>query len=106
YEHVWTFRKRNGSKEEFVNDRKLSQRGVIGEDWKSAAKIDQHCAAFPVELPEWAIKVYSQENDIVCDPFAGSCTTAIACLNLNRRFICFEKEEKYVELATTRLEEA
>src|SRR5690606_36908106 len=28
YEHVWTFRKRNGSKKEFVNDRKLSQRGV------------------------------------------------------------------------------
>ena len=57
YEHIWTFRKRNGSKEEFVNDRKLSQRGVIGEEWRSSAGLGKHCAAFPVGLPTWAIKV-------------------------------------------------
>jgi DNA modification methylase len=104
YEHIWTFRKRNGNKTEFVNDRKLSQRGVIGEDWKSQAGLGKHCAAFPLELPEWAIKVYSKKGDTVLDPFIGSGTTAIACINTGRNFIGIEKEQKYVELARRRVE--
>lgn len=105
YEYIWTFRKKNGSKEEFVNDRKLSQRGVIGENWTSEAGINKHCAAFPVELPEWAIDVYSQqEGEIVLDPFMGSGTTALACINKNRRYIGFEIEREYVEIANKRLD--
>jgi len=104
YEHIWTFRKKNGEKTEFVTDRKLSQRGVIGEDWSSPARIDKHCASFPVELPEWAIKVYSKnKDDIVLDPFAGFCTTGIACKNLNRQYILIEKNKDYYELAQFRL---
>jgi len=103
YEHIWTFRK-HGNKTEFVNDRKLSQRGVLGEDWTSPAKIDKHCAAFPIELPEWAIKVYSKnENDIVLDPFIGSGTTAVACINLNRAYVGFELSEKYLKIANERI---
>jgi len=104
YEHVWTFRKRNGSKAEFVNDRKLSQRGVIGDDWTSSARLDDHCAAFPVELPLWAIRVYSQhDHDLVLDPFAGSGTTGVACKQLGRRFILIEKETEYCDMARQRL---
>lgn len=107
YEHVWTFRKRNGSKAEFVNDRKLSQRGVIGDDWTSSARLDNHCAAFPVELPLWAIRVYSQhDHDLVLDPFAGSGTTGVACKQLGRRFILIEKETEYCDMARQRLERA
>ena len=87
YEHIWTFRKHNGSKEEFVNDRKLSQRGVLGEDWSSPAKLAIHCAAFPVELPLWAINVYSKPGDLVCDPFTGSGTTGVAAKIAHRRFV-------------------
>lgn len=105
YEYIWTFRKKNGSKEEFVNDRKLSQRGVIGEDWKSPAGLEKHCAAFPVELPDWAIKVYTRnEDDIVFDPFMGSGTTAVAALKNKRPFLGFETESKYIEIANKRIE--
>jgi len=107
YEYVWTFRKKNGSRNEFVNDRKLSQRGVIGDDWTSSARIDKHCAAFPIELPLWAIRVYSQHaRDLVLDPFAGSGTTGVACRQLGRKFILIEKETKYYDMASQRLERA
>lgn len=103
YEHIWTFRKRNGSKIEFVNDRKLSQRGVVGEEWKGSAGISKHCAAFPVGLPKWAIEVYSHPGDLVLDPFGGSGTTGVACLELDRRFILIEKNAEYCEYARERL---
>lgn len=99
YEHIWTFRKKNGSNKEIVNDRKLSQRGVVGEDWSGAAKIDEHCAAYPVELPMWAIRVYSQEGDTVLDPFTGSGTTGVAAKMLKRNFIGCEISDKYHALA-------
>lgn len=103
YEHIWTFRKM-GSKEEFVNDRKLSQRGVLGEDWKSPAKLSVHCAAFPIELPTWAIKVlYSRDGDVVLDPFMGSGTTALACIKEKRHFIGFEIDKKYYDIANERI---
>lgn len=49
------------------------------------------------------IKNISQENDIVFDGFSGSGTTAIACHDLNRRFICIEKDKSYWELSNKRL---
>jgi modification methylase len=98
YEHVWTFRKKNGSKQEFVTDRKLTQRGVIGENWTSKADIKTHCAAFPVELPEWAISVYSQnEDDVIFDMFSGSGTTGLACIKQNRNFIGTEMSDIYYQ---------
>lgn len=99
YEHIWTFRKKNGSNKEFVNDRKLSQRGVLGENWTSSAKLDEHCAAFPLELPLWAIDVYSKEENVVLDPFMGSGTTGIASKIRGRHFIGIEKDPKFFELA-------
>lgn len=103
YEHIWTFRKK-GCSEEFVNNRKLSQRGVVGENWNSQAMLSEHCAAFPLELPRWAIIVYSNENDLILDPFMGSGTTAIACIKENRHFIGFELDEGYYKKACTRIE--
>lgn len=103
YEHIWTFRKKNGSNKEFVNDRKLSQRGVLGEEWGSSAKINEHCAAFPVELPQWAISVYSQDGDTVLDPFMGSGTTGIAAKSLGRKFIGIEISKEYFEMAQNKI---
>lgn len=105
YEHVWTFRKKNGSNKEFVFDRKLTQRGVIGDAWKSRAGLNLHCAAFPVELPEWAITVYSQDKAIVLDPFMGSGTTGIACKKLKRNFIGIELDPEYFKIAEKRINE-
>ena len=49
------------------------------------------------------IKIHSNEQDIVFDPFAGSGTTAVACLKLNRRFIGCEIDYNYYQKAITRL---
>lgn len=107
YEHIWTFRKKNGDKEEFVNDRKLSQRGVVGEGWNSVAGIAKHCAAFPIELPEWAINVYSKsDNDLILDPFAGSGTTLLAAKKLGKRYVGIEKSKEYYDLIIKRLSES
>lgn len=45
----------------------------------------------------------SNEGDLILDPFIGSGTTAVACKQLGRNFIGFEKEEKYVDIANKRL---
>lgn len=63
-----------------------------------------HEAQKPVGLVEYLIRLTTRENHIVLDPFMGSGTTAIACRNLNRRFIGFEINEIYHKAATERLQ--
>ena len=66
----------------------------------------KHSAVFPVELPEFFIKAFSNLNDVILDPFMGSGTTGVACINTNRQFIGIEKDDKYFEIAKKRIEEA
>lgn len=56
-----------------------------------------HSAAFPESLPEWFIKLFTQEGDIVLDPFAGSGTTLSVAQSLNRKSIGVEIHPQYVE---------
>ena len=58
-----------------------------------------HSASFPLSLPAWFIKLFTQEEDIVLDPFTGSGTTAIACLAHNRHYIGIESMDNYYKLA-------
>ena len=58
----------------------------------------------PVELVEWFLKYYTNEGGLVLDPTFGSGTTAIACQNLKRDFIGFEKDEVQYKQALERLE--
>ncbi|AFY69824.1 DNA methylase N-4/N-6 domain protein [Thalassoporum mexicanum PCC 7367] len=62
-----------------------------------------HSAAFPVELPKWFIKLFTQSGDIVLDPFLGSGTTAVACQELSRNFIGIEINSEYCNIALERL---
>jgi site-specific DNA-methyltransferase (adenine-specific) len=62
-----------------------------------------HSCQKPVNVCEVLIKQYTQSNDIVLDPFMGSGTTAIACKQLNRRFIGFEISKEYCNIANKRL---
>jgi len=62
-----------------------------------------HPAQKPVTLFEYLIKTYTNENDIVLDNAAGSCTTAIACKNTNRKWICIEQELKYCDISVDRI---
>jgi site-specific DNA-methyltransferase (adenine-specific) len=56
-----------------------------------------------VELCEWLIKTYSNENDLVCDFCMGSGTVGVACKNTKRQFIGIEKDDKIFELAYDRI---
>lgn len=64
---------------------------------------NMHPTEKPVELFEWLIKSYTNEGQIVLDNCIGSGTTAAACLNTNRRFIGFEKERAFYEMAKERI---
>ena len=63
-----------------------------------------HPTEKPVALLEWLIKTYTNEGDTVLDNCAGSMSTAIACINANRRGIMIEKDEGYFEIGKSRVE--
>jgi site-specific DNA-methyltransferase (adenine-specific) len=58
-----------------------------------------HSAAFPEALPEWFIKLFTDEGDRVLDPFAGSGTTCSIALRMARHSVGIELLKEYVELA-------
>jgi site-specific DNA-methyltransferase (adenine-specific) len=63
-----------------------------------------HPTQKPVELEEYLIRTYTNEGDIILDSCIGSGTTAIAALKNDRKFIGFETESKYIEMANKRLD--
>ena len=62
-----------------------------------------HPTQKPVALFEYLIKTYTNENEIVLDNCSGSGTTAIACINTNRNYICIEKDKTYFDLSVERV---
>lgn len=92
----------------------INRKRLSSDEWKewgsravweftSVRANDIHEAMFPIELPKRCIKLLTEEGDIVLDPFMGSGTTALACLETNRNYIGIDKELKYVELAKNRV---
>lgn len=69
---------------------------------ESAKKIG-HPAPFPVELPHRLIQLYSFKGDIILDPFMGSGSTAVAAVKTERKYVGYEIDEEYIELAEERL---
>ena len=63
-----------------------------------------HPAVFPVRLAKDHIESWSNEGDVVLDPFMGSGTTAAACIETGRSYIGFEISKEYCEIARKRLE--
>lgn len=64
-----------------------------------------HPTQKPVALFEYLIKTYTNEGETVLDNCIGSGTTAIACINTNRKFIGFELDKEYYNVAQKRIEE-
>ena len=62
-----------------------------------------HPTAKPLKLLEELVKKFSDEGDVVLDPFMGSGTTLLVCKKLNRKAIGIEIEEKYCEMVAKRL---
>jgi site-specific DNA-methyltransferase (adenine-specific) len=65
-----------------------------------------HPCPKPVGLMRWLVDRSSQVGDVVCDPFMGSGTTGVACMQLGRAFIGIEREPKYFDIACRRIEQA
>jgi DNA modification methylase len=64
--------------------------------------LPQHPARFPAALPEYFIRLLTDEGDLVVDPLAGSCVTGEVCEALKRRWVCGELEAEYLEGAKGR----
>jgi len=62
-----------------------------------------HSTQKPIELFEYLIKTYTNENETVLDNCSGSGTTAIACIRTNRNYICIEKDKEYFEKSVERV---
>ena len=65
----------------------------------------EHTSQKPLDLLQYLVKTYTNENEIVLDNTMGSGTTGLACLKTNRQFIGIEKEKQYYEVAVRRLSE-
>ena len=79
-------------------------RDVLKVSWRSAFGKTLHPTQKPVSLCEYFIKTYSNKGDIILDPFIGSGTTVVAAINTERKYIGFERDDKYFEVAKNRLE--
>tara|TARA_Y100000310_G_scaffold335706_1_gene418431 strand:- start:12482 stop:13777 length:1296 start_codon:yes stop_codon:yes gene_type:complete len=78
--------------------------GAKGHGNKIRYLYNNHPTAKPIKLMSYLITLGSREGDIVLDPFAGSCTTAIAAKMLRREFIMVEKEKEYCEIGKARID--
>jgi site-specific DNA-methyltransferase (adenine-specific) len=74
-------------------------------------KVRQHADSYnhhptkkPVELMQHLVKLVSAEGHTVLDPFMGSGSTGIACRQLNRKFIGYEKDPGYFKIACRRID--
>lgn len=70
-----------------------------------SAKRVGHPAPFPVELPEQLIRLYTYEDDLVLDPFMGSGSTLVAAARLGRRYVGYDLDPRYVDIARGRVAE-
>ena len=98
----------NGSKG-FVNIRKKddgTRYPTTIQVFKNPNNNSLHPTQKPVELMEYLIKTYTNENETVLDFTMGSGSTGVACVNTFRKFIGFEIDENYFNIATKRIEEA
>ncbi|MDO4712471.1 MAG: site-specific DNA-methyltransferase [Candidatus Saccharibacteria bacterium] len=63
-----------------------------------------HSAVFPESLPEWFIKLFTKEGDLVLDPFVGSGTTSVVAKRLKRSSIGIDLMQEYIDYAKERIE--
>jgi len=98
-----------GAKCNWYDDSKRVE-NIIRPGYNGIKKIipsaEQHPTQKPVELAEHFIRLHSQIGDTILDPFMGSGTTGVACVQTGRNFIGIEIDPGYFEIAKRRIEEA
>ena len=102
---VWAVKK--GSKWTFNRINETYERPEIkcGITPRGEKKFGIHPTQKPIAVMEWLIQRLTNESDIVLDPFMGSGSTGVACINTNRKFIGMELDQKYFDIASKRIEE-
>lgn len=88
--------------ENWVNRKKVYPTNVLHMATESSNK--NHSAVFPISLPSWFIRLFTQKGDVVLDPFIGSGTTAVAAKQLERKFIGIDIKPEYCQSAIKRIE--
>ncbi len=111
-----THHKRNNSKSWFTGDEIKGSYGDSGSAARyfycaKASKTERsegnnHPTVKPLVLIQYLLKLASKENYVVLDPFLGSGTTAVACIQNNRNYIGFEIDEGYFSIAKQRIKAA
>ena len=104
YEHIFHFVKSRKYYFDLNKAKELNHhRDVIKNGIEPFKK---HQATFPLSLIKPFILTTSKEKDLVFDPFMGSGTTALACIELNRNYLGFEINKEYYEYALKQIENA
>jgi len=78
--------------------------GMIRATERNSPRV--HPTQKPIVVMEWCIENLPKEANVILDPFMGSGTTGVACMNLGRDFIGIEKEPKYFDIACERIRQA
>ncbi|WP_336609153.1 MULTISPECIES: DNA-methyltransferase [unclassified Campylobacter] len=97
---IWAVRK--DAKWTFNNNSKAYLRAEFNTSVVSGKEKTSHPTQKSLKLMEEIIKIHTNENDIVLDPFMGSGTTGIACKNLKRKFYGVEISKEYFEICKIR----
>lgn len=97
------FDSRNNPSAKRTGDTKKYPKSIVKFP-RPASCVMIHPTQKPVELLEWLIKTYTNENDFVLDNCMGSGSTGVAAVGINRNFIGMELEEKYFNIAKERIE--
>ena len=104
YEIILVFEDKNPIARRF--DPSYFGRGELSNLWsikRGKKYVDNHGATFPLELVENILKNFTKESETVLDPFMGSGTTAIACMNTERNYIGFELDQEYYNKSLERI---
>lgn len=88
-----------------VRRKKWMWAGMLQENM-AKKEIREHPTQKPVPVMEWAISQAPADVVTVCDPFMGSGTTGVACVNLGKQFTGIERERKYFDIACERIARA
>lgn len=80
-------------------------KNTITSSVNSQTTLKEHRAVMKQEISDYFIEKFTQEGELILDPFMGTGTTGISCEKYNRNFIGIEIDEEYFKIAKNRIEE-